>query len=364
MKKFLLIASVLIMAGVFARQQIQTNRLERELASLRAATLQSSGEPTTVNITRPGETVVQRVPMDPAVYDRLTSLEARIGTLARTSDYLMERGQVPLMGGKLDEMMARLNNPGASDKERLQALKLLRRAGAMDETGINMTMMWLNSATNSGVKESILRNLEGMTNASMQSTMMQLALNDANPRVREQAVDNLGRYVSDPNVEAQLWGIMNGDAPQNVREEAMNALRRGPISETRVAGLQQMAMDSNSDMDERLFALRALRGNDEALPKVMASLADQAYTSHDPQLRARLFQAFDGFQDESLKVPLVYGLEDPNPVVRQRAADALSGFKSDPAVRDWLTHIAETDADPQVRREAFQALQKGRDRRR
>jgi len=350
--------------GVYARQQIQTNRLEREVAALRAAALLPGDEPTTVNITRPGETVVQRVPMDPAVYDRLTSLEAQIDSLAKTSDYLMDRGQVPLMGAKLDEMMARLNDPSGGDKNRLEALRLLRRADAMDEAGINITMNWLNSATNSGVKENILRNLEGMTNASMQSTMMQLALNDSNPRVREQAVDNLGRYVSDPNVEAQLWGIMNSDSPQNVREEAMNALRRAPVSATRVADLKRMATDSKVDMDERLFALRALRGNDEAIPQVMSALADQAYTSQDPQLRARLFQAFDGYNDESLKVPLVYGLEDPNPVIRQRAADALSGFKSDPAVRDWLTHVSENDADPQVRREAFQALQNVSDRRR
>jgi HEAT repeat protein len=364
MKKFLMIASVLIVAGVFARQQIQTNRLERELASLRVMALQSSGEPTTVSITRPGETVVQRVPMDPAVYQRLTSIEEQIGTLARTSDYLMDRGQVPLLGAKLGEMIARLNDPSASDKDRLDALKLLRRAGAMDEAGINSTMNWLNSATNAGVRQNILRNLEGMTNTSMQSTMMQLALNDSDPKVREQAVDNLGRYVSDPNVEAQLWGIMNSDSPKNVREEAMNALRRGPVSEARVASLQRMATDSNVDMDERLFALRALRGNEAAMPKVMSALANQAFASQDPHERARLFQAFNGFQDESLKVPLVYGLEDPNPVVRQRAADALSGFRNDPSVREWLTYVSQNDVDPQVRREAFQALENSRDRRR
>jgi hypothetical protein len=43
-------------------------------------------------------------------------------------------------------------------------------------------------------------------------------------------------------------------------------------------------------------------------------------------------------------------------MVRERAADALSGFREDPAVREWLLHVAANDADPQVRREALQAL--------
>lgn len=364
MKRVLIAASILVLVGVFARQQVQTNRLERELAALRAATLLTSDEPTTVNITRPGETVVQRVPMDPAVYDRLSSLEDEIGILARASNYLMDRGQVPLMGAKVGEMMARLNDPNASDKARLEAMKLLRRADAMDEVGVNIAMNWLNSTTNSGSRQNILRGLEGMTNASMQSTLMMFALNDADPEVREQAVDNLGRYIADPSVEAQLWSIMNSDAPRNVREEAMNAMRRGEIPPHRIASLQATALDTNSDMEKRAMALRTLRGNKEAVPRIVASLANQAHNSQDPQLRAEIFGLLDNNPDDSAKVPLVYGLEDPSPAVRQRAADALSAYRDDPAVQDWLAHVAENDADSQVRREASRALEEIRRRRR
>ena len=61
-----------------------------------------------------------------------------------------------------------------------------------------------------------------------------------------------------------------------------------------------------------------------------------------------------------MMAPLVYGLQDPNANVRARAADALSGYKSEPAVAEWLRYVAQNDADSRVRREAEQAL---RDRR-
>ena len=60
--------------------------------------------------------------------------------------------------------------------------------------------------------------------------------------------------------------------------------------------------------------------------------------------------------------PLVYqlarrrGLQDADAQVRRAAADALSGFGTDPRVRQWLEFVAQSDADTRVRREAQQAL--------
>jgi HEAT repeat protein len=85
-------------------------------------------------------------------------------------------------------------------------------------------------------------------------------------------------------------------------------------------------------------------------------MVDRVATSTDPVERARVFDAFDGFSDPTLKAPLVYGLQDPSPVIRERAADALSGYTSDPLVQQWLQFIAENDDESRVRREAFRAL--------
>lgn len=359
-KRILISAGLLALVGALAVQHASLRRLEREVTLLRSGSPAVPAAPATPStaapLTVPGETIVQRVPMDPAVYDRLTSLEESVSDLTLASEYLMERGTLPLAGAKLDEFLAQLNDPSASVQDRLRALQRLRRGNALDDTGVAIALTWLNTSTNAQVRQSILRNLEGMTNAAARAPLLQLAAYDADAEVREQAVDNLGRYAADPQVEAKLWEIVRTDADGEVREEAINALRRGPMSETRIAAMRDHAMDQRVPLDERLVALRALRGADSAIPQVMATLAQQAQASQDPQERAQLFAAFDGFTDPSLKVPLVYGLQDPNPVIRERAADALSGFRDDPSVLEWLQYIAQNDADPRVRREALQAM--------
>ncbi len=89
----------------------------------------------------------------------------------------------------------------------------------------------------------------------------------------------------------------------------------------------------------------------------MATLAELAQNSQDPIERANLFRAFDGVDNPTLKVALVDGLQDQNPVVRKEAADALKGFASDPQVQQWLRYVVGNDDDPRVRREAFKALE-------
>jgi vesicle coat complex subunit len=78
--------------------------------------------------------------------------------------------------------------------------------------------------------------------------------------------------------------------------------------------------------------------------------------------RAKLYRAFDGINDQNLMAPLVQGLQDPNPVVRENAADALGSFASDPRIKEWLNHVIATDADPRVKREAHAALEQSQRR--
>lgn len=360
-----MISGALMLVGLLAVQQASLQRLQRELASLKASpSSMPAPTPAVVPLTaEPGETIIQRVPMDPEVYERLLSLEESVGQLTQASEYLMDRGTLPLVETKIAELVAQLNDPNARDQDRIRALQRLRRERALDDTGVALALSWLNTSTNSNLRRDILRNLEGLTNAATRAPLLQLAAHDANPDVREQAIDNLGRFTGDPQVQARLLDILNTDDDASVREEAINALRRGPLTDFGIATLRQHAMDSEVALDERLIAMRALSGADEAYPQVIASLAQQAQASQDPNERAKLFAAFEGVNDPVVKVPLVYGLQDPNPLIRERAADALSGFQDDQAVREWLQYVSENDADPRVRREALQALQPDRRRR-
>jgi len=55
-------------------------------------------------------------------------------------------------------------------------------------------------------------------------------------------------------------------------------------------------------------------------------------------------------------LPLVNGLQDPNPIVRQKAADSLGSYP-DPRVQQWLEHVLQNDTDEAVKREAHRALE-------
>jgi hypothetical protein len=294
---------------------------------------------------------------DEELNERVAVLEKRVAQLTEASEYLMSRGQLPLASSKRAELEQKVMDLSATDRDRLQALRLLRRNGALSDAMIQHTLAWIQGATNNGLREDLVQQLGSATNSLMREPMIKLAASDPHPDVRERAVQNLRGAVTDPQVEALLWKLALSDADGGVREEAEEALREGPMTDARRTAMRARAIDPNSSLDERLLAVQALRESGDAASEATAVLAQFAQASQDPRERARVFEAFDGSTDPNMKLPLVYGLSDPNPLVRERAADALSGYKTDPAIIEWLKHVAESDPDARVRREASQAMQ-------
>ena len=293
---------------------------------------------------------------DNGLGERVTALERTVAQLSAASEYLMSRGQLPLATNKIAELEQKLMDPSAPERDRLQALRLLRRNGALSDAVVQHTLSWIQNATNNGLREDLVQQLANSTNSLLREPMIQLATTDPHPDVREEAVQSLRRMVTDPQVEALLWNLVRNDADGGVREEAEEALREGPMTDARRTAMRARALDPNSSLDDRLLAVQSLREAGDAASEATVALAQFAQASQDPSERARVFGAFDGSSDPHMKLPLVYGLQDPNPLVRERAADALSGYKSDPAIIEWLRHVADNDADPRVRREASQAL--------
>lgn len=248
----------------------------------------------------------------------------------------------------------------ASDRDLLNALGLLRRNREMSDEVIQHTLAWLQSSTNAGTRRELVRQLDGVSNASVKSPLMALMSTEPNDNVRRDAARSLRRFTDDPTVENVLWNAALNDPSEGVRERAGEALRDGPASETRLAALRDRATNPQKTLDEQLLAIEALRKAKAPTSDIIADLAEAAQNSQDPLQRARLFEAFDNMDEPVTKVPLVYGLQDPNPLVRAQAADALSRHGSDPAVREWLQHIASNDPDAKVRREASQALNERR----
>jgi HEAT repeat protein len=352
----LVLIAVLVVAGAFAVQRRAIQRLSTELAGLRQQLASAPAASTSAEEINPSRRLSRPADGDASLPQRLAALERSVAQLSRASDYLMERGQLPLGANKLEDLSAKLADASAGERDRLQALRLLRRNRSLTDEAVQHAVSLLQSATNAGVREDVIEQLEGLTNAALRAPLLALAATDASGDVRERAVENLRPFGNDPQVEAQLWQSLLNDSNDDVRSEAWEALVESPKSEAQLAALRERALNPNSGLEERAVAWEALHEAKQNDPNVSAMLAQLAQTTQDPAERLRLFRAFDQANDPAFVPPLVQGLQDANPFVRERAADALSDFRSDPSIQQWLRHVADNDADSGVRREALSAL--------
>lgn len=353
--RFLNVILIVMLCGMFAALTAQyrtTNRLASELEALRID-LALPQQPVRAESSAP-KVIRERATGDASLGQRLASLEESVAQLVTASEYLMDRGQLPPTESKVAAMMARLGDASASDSDRLQALRTLRRNNALTDEGVMYALSLLQGSTNSGLRADVLRQFEGMTNSLLRDPMM-LAATDANADVREQAVEVLRGFSNDPQVEALLWKALQ-DGEGDVRREAREALLRGPMSDERIASLSDRVVEPTASMEERVLAWQVLSRAPQRPPEASAALVDLAHSTTDPTQRSRLFRAFDDANDPAFVPSLVEGLQDPHPGVRERAADALGDFRSDANVIAWLTHVAQNDPDPTVRREAERQL--------
>jgi len=166
---------------------------------------------------------------------------------------------------------------------------------------------------------------------------------------------------------AQLTERMDGierepDEPEEI-DDVMRAMferqrSRNPID---LAALKAAASDPGQSEESRLQALRSLRGVDGGRsPEIVASMAELAQTTVDPEVRADVFRQLHGVSDESLKLPLVNALlHDLSPLVRAEAAETLDQYLGDPWVMNVLKQARESDADAGVVSQILETLDQG-----
>ena len=359
------IIGIIAIAALVALQVNQMAQFRAELATLRAE-LRGTQQTETPAATRPGSTQSIRIDRTAGLSTRLADLERAVADLTKASQTLMERGMVPPSEQLLADLQNRFFDPAASEADRLRSLRLLKRNNRqLSDEIVTHAMSMLQTSTNGNTRRALLQQLDGVTNAAMKQPLMAMLDTETSGNIREELVDVLTEFTGDPTVENKLWQLALNDPDGEVREEAQEALADGPTSPERVELLRQRAANPDASLDERLISMRALREAGAQAPEVITELAALAQNSGtDPVTRAKLFRAFDGINDPNLMSPLVHGLQDPNPVVRESAADALGSFASDPRIQQWLNHIIANDSDPRVKREAFQALEQSQRRNR
>ena len=129
---------------------------------------------------------------------------------------------------KISELEQKLMDASAPDRDRLQALRLLRRNGAMSDTVLQQALSWLQTATNNALREDIVQQLQGITNRAARAPLVKLATTDANPDVRQEAIQGLRNFVTDPQVESLLWELASKDTDGGVREAHLRGVRENP----------------------------------------------------------------------------------------------------------------------------------------
>ena len=351
---WVLIGAGVLLGGALALQFQSNRRVASEVAALREE--MAGGAERTVAVP---DRVSRNVPGsdNAAILRRLSALEDTVAQLVRNSEYLMERGQLPVSTNRVADFVTKFMDANASDRERVQALRLLRRSGGITDETLLHAVNWAQGATNAGTRDDILSSLEGMTNSILRDPLLGFALNDPNPSVREQAVDSLRRYVNDPAIEAQFWKLINDP---DVGRTAIQGILDGPKTEARMAALQERANNPSSSLEEKIVAWRALRTSSQNVQEITANLAQLAQSSQDPFERAKLIKAFDVSRptprDAVLLPTLIQGLQDASPIVREPAAGALRGYAADPTVQKWLRWAAENDPDQGVRKAAANAV--------
>lgn len=362
--RWLILGGFLCLATLFGVQFNQINKLKREVSALRAEipvpvlTELKSGEGTVTPQSNSQENTLNSQD-NVTLEKRLAHLERNIANLANLprGRGIGPMGNVQPSEEELASLQQRLLDPGATDADRLRALRGMRRGNQLSDEVVAQSLSMLQTSTNSNFRRELLQQLDGSTNAALKQPLMALLDSETGDNgLREQVVNSLRRFVDDPAIESKLWDVALNDPNTRVRDQAREALARAPATPERVEQLLNRAANPEASLDERLVSFRALRLAKSHTPEVVSDLATLAQNSTDPIARAKLFKSFNGLTDQSLMLPLVNGLQDPDPIVRQNAANALSEFP-DPRVQQWLTHLIQNDADPAVKREAHAALE-------
>src|SRR5688572_19954858 len=120
---WLLIVAVITLVGALAVQHQSTRRVASDLAALRQELAGAVAPQEQAERPRSRVSLIDNA----GIIQRLGALEDTVSQLARNSEYLMERGQLPLAANRVSDLQAKFADTTASDRDRLQALRVLRR---------------------------------------------------------------------------------------------------------------------------------------------------------------------------------------------------------------------------------------------
>jgi HEAT repeat protein len=160
--------------------------------------------------------------------------------------------------------------------------------------------------------------LSGMRDPSVKPVLLEALKGDASEEVRQEAAETLGSYSGDADVAGLLQSVSRTDADAEVRAQAAEALAKSaPVEE-----LRRMQSDPESTELEIYHSTSALRKREGADPAHVVPLLNVLKETKIPDLRKEIVE------------------------------DLGKHYGNIPEVAEWMDHLAQTEEDPKVRREA------------
>lgn len=362
--RLLIVLGLLVMLTVLAIQQRSLHKLRGEVTGLRDTVEASAASPSPTPAPAPTRARPAPVTTDStAVTQRLLALEDAVLRLDNSAGYLMDRGQLPPSEGKLAEYRLLFLNAEARTRDRLNALRLLRRNQGLTPEVLQAAAAWMLLDADSSTTRSLLEILSGVSNDALFNATYQLAAGNKDNRVREMAIRNLPSFVSHPEVETLLRTLATSEPNPDLRRQAAGALARLPMNERRLFDLRQQALDLNAPLDQRALSLQLMQQARADVSDVALSLAQSAQVEADKARRLQYLQVFDDVTHPAFLPSIVQAVQDTDPDIRIRATDTLRDYRNDPTALQWLQYLAQSDPDERVRREAAQAFERERGRR-
>jgi hypothetical protein len=149
---------------------------------------------------------------------------------------------------------------------------------------------------------------------------------------------------------------------QRLSKENANPAQPAQAESPDLAKLQRQATDPSATEQEKLAALKALRGQkldgkDAISPEVVLAMLDLAERSQDERSRVDAYRNLHGVKDPALRDSMLRSLAgDPSAKVREKVAQDIDTFLPDVTVEGALRQAAEGDSDAGVRAAAQKTL--------
>ena len=352
-KNAILFTVLMVLAGGLVWQHAAIRSLRSELAQL---TKVSRDDKTAITAPTTSSVLAADLNSDSEIMrQRLSAMEEQVHQLTLASELLMERGQLPLSAAKAAELRRNFLNSSLPDRERLRALRILRRNHAIDDEVLLAGLAWIEMLADTQLIGDVLEQFIGLKSLALRDKALQLVATHPDDQVRRRAAQILGGF-DDPAVESAIWTALVSEQSPEVQNQLADALRDRPMNPTRQAELDRRVLDNGASFRERFAAFRVLISAKAANAQTTAAFANEVVAQNNPEQMADLFRTLDNTGNLAAAPALISGLQVDDPGLRGLALDALSEMQAEPAVVKWPQYTANNDSDERVRAEAVRVL--------